>query len=305
MKTNALKYDLEDLRVFATVASLGNLTHAARVVNLAPSSASHRIQNLEAAIGTPLLERLPRGVRATAAGEALLRHARRVFAQLEQLHADLSPYALGIRSHIRLWANTHATHTYLPDDLAQFLKQHEQVRVSLEEHPSADILRAVAQGDVDIGIVAGMPESPNVIQLPYREDHLVLVVARQHPLARRKRIRFESVLEYPFVLLNSGSAIHTFTMNAAAALGAHLDVRIQVRSFEAVIRMVSAGAGVGLLPNSALSEQDLTHRVVALKLDEAWAPRHLKICIRADRELNKSTAALVLALSQGALDDAV
>jgi DNA-binding transcriptional LysR family regulator len=90
-----MRYDLTDLRLFVAVAEAKNLTRGAERAHLAPSSASHRIRALEDSIGAALLQREARGVSLTRAGEALLRHARQVFAQLEQMHADLSPYAQG------------------------------------------------------------------------------------------------------------------------------------------------------------------------------------------------------------------
>jgi DNA-binding transcriptional LysR family regulator len=166
--------------------------------------------------------------------------------------------------------------------LAAFLKEFPQVSISLEEHPSLDIVMAVVRGEIDIGVVAEEVEGADVQLLPYRSDCLVLIVPLNHSRARRKRIRFIEVLDDPFVMLHAGSSIHTFTLNAAAALGRHLDVRIQVRSFEAICRMVSAGVGVGLVPRSALVDQAGTVRsdVVAIDLDEPWAQRNLQVCIR-------------------------
>ena len=127
-----MQYDLIDLRLFVAVAEAQNLTRGAARVHLAASSASHRIRLLEEGIGTQLFNRQARGVSLTQAGDALLRHARKVFAQLEQMHADLAPYAAGVRAHVSLWANTHATHSFLPDDLADFLRRYPQVSVTLE-----------------------------------------------------------------------------------------------------------------------------------------------------------------------------
>jgi DNA-binding transcriptional LysR family regulator len=138
-----MNYDLTDLRLFVAIAEAQNLSRGAGRVHLAPSSASHRMRLLEAGIGTPLLLRQARGVSLTRAGEALLRHARQVFAQLEQMHADLAPYAKGVRGHVTLWANTHATHSFLPDDLAEFLRRYPQVSVTLAEHTSPEIVMAV------------------------------------------------------------------------------------------------------------------------------------------------------------------
>ena len=292
-----MQYDLIDLRLFVAVAEAQNLTRGAARVHLAASSASHRIRLLEEGIGTQLFNRQARGVSLTQAGEALLRHARKVFAQLEQMHADLAPYAAGVRAHVSLWANTHATHSFLPDDLADFLRRYPQVSVTLEEHTSPDIVMAVARGEVDLGVVAERIEGAEVEMIPYHADRLVLIVPAGHVLASRNCVRFAEVIDHPFVMLHAGSAIHTFTMNAAAALGRHLNVRIQVRSFEAVCRMVGSGAGLGLVPRSALSTGGLIAPPATIELDEAWAQRDLQICVRQRSTLSGFAALLVKALT--------
>ena len=292
-----MQYDLIDLRLFVAVAEAQNLTRGAARVHLAASSASHRIRLLEEGIGTQLFNRQARGVSLTQAGDALLRHARKVFAQLEQMHADLAPYAAGVRAHVSLWANTHATHTFLPDDLADFLRRYPQVSVTLEEHASPDIVMAVARGEVDLGVVAERIEGAEVEMIPYHADRLVLIVPAGHVLASRNCVRFAEVIDHPFVMLHAGSAIHTFTMNAAAALGRHLNVRIQVRSFEAVCRMVGSGAGLGLVPRSALSTGGLIAPPATIELDEAWAQRDLQICVRQRSNLSGFAALLVKALT--------
>jgi len=288
-----VRYDLTDLRLFIAIAEERNLTRGAARAHLAPSSASHRLHLLEAELGTPLFDRRARGVTPTRAGEALLRNARQVFAQIEQLHADLSPYAEGIRGHVSLWANTHATHTFLPDDLAEFLTQYPQLSVSLEEHTSPQIALAVASGEIEVGVLAEAETVAGVELIPYRRDRLVLVVPGGHTLAARARAHFGEVLDYPFVMLHAGSAIHTFTTNAAAALGRHLNVRIQVRSFEAVCRMVGAGVGIGLVPRSAVPSVGMREPPVIVALDEPWAQRDLQVCVKNRAALSGFAAALV------------
>lgn len=293
-----MHYDLTDLRLFVAIAEAHNLTRGAERAHLAPSSASHRLQQLESALGTPLFLRQARGVQLTRAGEALLRHARQVFAQLEQMHADLAPFAQGIRGHVALWANTHATHSFLPDDLAGFLRAHPQVSVSLEEHTSPEIVMAVVRGEIELGVVAERVEGADVELIPYRADRLVLITPPAHPLARRTHVHFAEVTDFPFVMLHAGSAIHTFTMNAAAALGRHLNVRIQVRSFEAVCRMVGAGVGLGLVPRSAVPDGGLHEPPTLIELDEPWAQRDLQLCVRRASALSGFAAILLTHLSR-------
>jgi DNA-binding transcriptional LysR family regulator len=297
-----MRYDLTDLRLFVALAEELNLTRGAARTHLAPSSASHRLRLLEQELGAPLFERHARGLTLTRAGDALLRNARQVFAQIEQMHADLSPYAEGVRGHVSLWANTHATHTFLPDDLADFLKQYPQVSVSLEERTSPEIALAVASGEIEIGVLAETGRVGGVEMIPYRRDRLVLIVPGGHALAAKARLYFAEVLDYPFVMLHAGSAIHTFTMNAAATLGRHLDVRIQVRSFGAVCRMVGAGVGIGLVPRSAVSGAGLREPPVVVEMDETWAQRDLQVCVRQGVALSGFAAALVKTLRRDGVE---
>ncbi|MBU3695202.1 LysR family transcriptional regulator [Dechloromonas sp.] len=282
-----MRYDLPDLRLVAAISDSGSLTRAAEAVHLAPSSASHRLTQLEAALGVPLFARHARGLTPTAAGESLLRHARQVFAQLEQMHADLAPYASGLASQVTLFANTNAINCFLPEDLGDFLREHPQVRISLEEQPSPAIIGAVAAGQVEIGVVAAESGTAGLETRPYRQDRLVIIVAPGHPLAARQQLAFAEVLAEPFVCLHAGSAIHTFMMNHAARLGGRLDVRIQVRGFNAVCRMVAAGVGIGMVPRSAV-----TAEVVTVEIADAWAPRDLQLCVRALASLTPVAAAL-------------
>lgn len=190
--TNSRSYDLKDLRLFAAIAEEKNLTRGAERMHLAASSASHRVRALESSIGTPLLIRQARGVKLTRAGEALLRHTRQVLAQLEQMHADLTPFAQGVRGHASLWANTHATHTFLPESLAAFLRQNPQVSITLEEHISHEIVLAVARGEVEVRVVADLLEGAEVELLPYRADHLVLIAPVGHAVSEQSSVAFLS-----------------------------------------------------------------------------------------------------------------
>jgi hypothetical protein len=134
------RYDLIDLRVFIAVAEEGNVSRGAARCHLAPSTASLRLKGLEAAIGVRLLQRQARGVSLLPAGRVLLDHARRCVAQLEQMHADLLPFAQGLTSHLTLFANNNAISTHLPDDLSRYFATHPSVRITMKERLSADIV---------------------------------------------------------------------------------------------------------------------------------------------------------------------
>jgi len=295
-----MRYDLTDLSLFLAVADLGSLTRGAARCHLAVSSASHRIARLESTFGAALLIRQARGVALTEAGQVLREGARDTLARLEQLHADLAPFASGVRGQVSIWANTNATNVFLPDDLADYLHAHPQVRVTLKEAASPDIVRAVAQGEAQMGIVAGNVSTGELQVRPYRDDLLVLVVPPGDALAARARVRFAEVVNAPFVALHAGTGIHAFLANKAAELGRHLDVRIQVHSFEAVLGMVAAGVGFALVPRSSVERARRPHQVVMLTLEDDWARRDLRLLVRDPAALSSHARALFDRLAQGA-----
>lgn len=291
-----MHYDLTDLKVFLAVAEELNLSRGAARCHLSPSSVSLRLKALEDSIGAPLFLRRARGVELTRAGAVMLEHVRRCLAQLEQMHADLLPYARGIKGHITLFANNNAISSHLPADLARFFALYPAVRITLEERPSMDIVAAVAAGRADLGVVAVEQPHPELRYLPYREDELVLLVPLSSPLARLSRVSFKSCLGEPFVSLQSGMAVHTFLANHAAALGGQLDVRVQVSGYRAIAHLVASGAGIGVVPRSALEEAD-RQRLAVLRLEEPWALRHLQVCLREQALHSPFVAQLVATLT--------
>ncbi len=278
--TNTLRYSLVDLRLVVAVADAGNVSRGAARCHLAPSSASLRIRQLEDSLGSRLFRREARGVSLTKAGRVMLEHCRACLAQLEKMHADLAPFAEGVTSRIRLFANSSAIASFLPDDLGSFLALHPDVRVSLEEHGSDDIAAAVADGRADLGIVTMDDEHPDLELAPYRRDELVVVASAALPPTGRGAVRFADCLARPFVSL-AGSAIHQFLEGKAAAVGREFDVRVQVSGFPAVVSLVRAGAGLAVVPRSVLRHL-ADDGIVVLKLDERWASRELSICSPRD-----------------------
>ena len=289
-----MRYDLVDLKLFVAIADAGNVSRGAAAAFLAPSSASLRIKQLEDALGARLFTRHARGVALTRAGQVMLEHCRRCLAELEQMHADLAPHAQGVKSQLTLFANSTAIASYLPDDLAGYFRRFPGVRVVLEERLSHDIVAAVAEGRADIGIVTGAGDHPQLVFAPYREDELVALAPRPVRLGRGGKVGFEECLKHPFISLRSGAAIHTFLVGRAAALGHHLDVRVQVAGFSAVIALVRSGAGVAIVPRSVLREPP--DGVAVLRLDEPWAERHLSVCARRDASLLSAHARALLEL---------
>src|SRR5262245_9659528 len=102
--TEPMRYDLVSLKIFVAVAECGNLTRAAEREHLAVSAISKRIAELEELVAVPLLQRYPRGVGLTPAGQSLLHHARQLLNQVDRMDAELGEFAGGAKGHVRLHA---------------------------------------------------------------------------------------------------------------------------------------------------------------------------------------------------------
>src|SRR6185503_9813078 len=275
-----MRFDLTDLSLFRHVVEAGSITGGAERAHLALAAASTRIRNMEEALGATLLVRGRQGVTPTQAGRTLLQHARAILRQAERLREDLGAYAGGLAGQVRVLSNTNALTEFLPEALSSFLTSHPNVSVDLEERLSDEIVGLIAEGVGDIGVVAGTVDAGQLTTYPFRRDRFVLVVARDHPLARRARIGFAEVLDHDFVGLDRASAIQRFLGSKASSAGRPLRLRVQLRSFDAVCRLVECNVGVGVVPATTARRAVKTMAIKAVELTDPWALRDLTICIR-------------------------
>ena len=294
----AMRFDLIDLRLFLHVVEAGSITHGAERMRLAIAAASTRLRNMEAALGTPLLHRERQGVQPTEAGRTLLHHARVLLQQSERMRSDLAEFSEGIRGQVRLMSNTNALTEFLPEPLSAFLANHPQVNIDLKERLSDEIVAAVADGTADIGIVASTVELAGLEVLPFRIDRFVLVVASGHPLSGTGRIAFAETLDYDFVGLDRASALQRFLSEKAERIGRRLRLRVQLRSFDAVCRLVECNVGIGIVPATTAERHSHTMSLQRIEFTDEWAVRKLTICVRRRADLPIYARELVTYLAQ-------
>lgn len=280
-----MRFDLVDLQLFVAVAETRSITNGAAKVHLALASGSARIKGLEDAFGVALLTRGRRGVELTPAGESLLAHARVVLHHVEAMRGDLAAFARGAKATVRFFANTSGLSEYLPKALAAFLAAHPRISIDVEERESADIARAILTGGADLGLAAEHALADNIERMPFSQDRLVLVTARDDELANRRQVDFGEVVEREFVGLISSIALHTHISGQAARLGARLRFRARLNSFDAIGQMVAAGIGIGVMPEVAAKRCARSMKINVIRIRDSWANRKLVICARSFRAL--------------------
>lgn len=276
-----MHFNLIDLRLLVAIADAGSLSRAAAQFPLALSAASNRLRQFEQRCGVSLFTRTADGMVATPAGRITLDHARRVLAEAEQLRDTLQDLAGQRRIRLRLAATTVANNTYLPAALGPFLADYPEVDLQLEERSSRDVLLAVQAQEVDIGVLDGNLSLADVVSLPFRHDRLVLLAPSSHPLAERGHCLLRDALGYAFIGLPSERAMQRFVEDMAMQNGRPLKIRVRAPSFFAMAQLVAQEAGIAMLPEAAAQRHagELSARIVTL--DDAWATRELRLCVRS------------------------
>lgn len=276
-----MHYDLTDLRLFAAIVEAGSITAGAARAGLALASASARVIGMEQALGSPLLERLPRGIRPTPAGHALAHHARLVLEQMERLRGDLRAHARGgLRGHIRLLSNTAALEEHLPDALARWLVANPGVSIDLADRESRDVALGVAAGQAEIGVLADFADVDGLQTFTFRTDRLYAALPPGHPLAGAASLAFAELLDGDLIAPPPGSALGDHLGARAARLGRAFAPRVRLHGFDAICRMVGHGVGVAVVPETAARRGAARFGVAAVALADAWAERRLAICVR-------------------------
>jgi len=273
-------FDLTDLRLFIFVAELKSLTKAAERMHLSLAAASNRVKELESRFGMRLLYRESKGVLLSPAGETLLAHAQQLMQQVERLRSDMQQYNNGIRGHIRIFANTTAVTEFMPQVLGAFLSAHPHVNVALEERLNHDIVRGVQDGTADIGVAAGPVQGQGLEIINFSTDRLVLATSLDHPLANAGSVSFADTLAYPHIGLHEGSTLQHFLNKVVLDTGVRLELRIQVRGFDAMCRMVETNVGIGILPQSAAARHSKSMKLALVELTDPWAVRERSVVVQ-------------------------
>jgi DNA-binding transcriptional LysR family regulator len=282
----ARRIDLTTLQLFVAICEEGNLTRASQREAIAPSAVSKRMHDLEHALEVSLFERQPNGMTLTPAGEALLHHARVTLLNVEKIALDMTEYARGVRGHVRIFANLSSIVEFLPDDLPGFFRDHELVRLDLQERPSAEVVRGVEEGAAELGICSADVATRGLARYGYRRDRLVIVVRSDHALAKAPRVSFADTLDYDHVGLFATSSIYLRSQSSAQQLGKSIRLRVHVPGFDAVCRMVQAGMGIGLIPDRAFHVLSHGMNLAAVELDDDWADRELVLVTREAKGLS-------------------
>ncbi len=298
--------DLMTLRLFVAVCDSRSIARVGERENIVPSAISKRLAQLEQDLGTPLLKRVRRGVEPTAAGETLREHARGLLGAARRVTEDMTSYTKGASGLVRLMATISSVAESLPDDIADFLKvpAHQAIRVNVQEQTSRDVVRALREGSVSLGVCWDAADLSGLQTYPYRHDHLAIVTHNRHPLAGRKDMAFVESFDFDHVALPAASAVQLMLGRAAAATGRTLRYRAEVATFEAALRVVRSELGISVVPREVAQPLASAFNLAIIPLTDTWARRRFAICFQDEHTLSPAAKLLAGHLAQAAEKDA-
>ncbi|WP_028064013.1 LysR family transcriptional regulator [Solirubrobacter soli] len=263
-----------ELAAFVTAVESGTVQGAADSLQLTQSAATKRIQALERRVGRPLLQRGPAGVQPTPDGLVLYPLAREALAVLARAEAALrSPHELQV---LRLHASRTIGETLLPEWLAAFRATSPRCHVAATVTNSEQVIRAVRDGECDIGFVEGPPtRTRGLAELVVAHDEIVAVVAAGHPWARRSSVPVQALRSDSYFTREEGSGTRAVVTDALAAAGVELQPEMELASAESLKRAVLAG-GFALISERTVATEITAGTLVAIPVADAQLHRSLR-----------------------------
>ncbi|MDA7418002.1 LysR substrate-binding domain-containing protein [Xenophilus arseniciresistens] len=271
------RIDPYNIRLFITAAQAGSIVRAAQQEHIAASALGRRLSDLEHSFGTALLVRSARGVSLTDAGRVVYARGVRMEEELQSLLREVQDLGGEVRGTVRLYANMSAVVGFLPERLRSFMALHPGAQVQLHEADTRDVIRACLDDRADVGIGVQTPVPAGLQSWFFASDPLQVILPGEHALAGHSALGFAEVLREPVIGVHQGGALDRLLHERSEALHQPFAPQVWVSSFDAVCRMVEAGLGIAIIPQSAASAYAGASRFVRLPLREPWAARELAL----------------------------
>jgi DNA-binding transcriptional LysR family regulator len=283
---------LEDLRVFAAVATERSFSKAARLLNRTQSAVSQSVRRLEDGTGEALIDRSSRDGTLTDAGRVLLDYASRLLRLAREARgavADLRELRAG---RLLIGSNEGGVHAVLPL-IEAFQPRHPGVVVEIRRVHARQLAREVLQRTVDFGVLTFNPQERDLASVLIGTDELVLLVAPDHAMARRRQLTMEEMGRLRVIAHNDPSPARERVLRLYERRHAPLNICLSLPSLDAIKRAVETGLGVALLPRRCAAGELARGQLVAIRVPELRSPRPLRLIYRRTGDLSHAAAAFL------------
>jgi DNA-binding transcriptional LysR family regulator len=290
--------EILQLETFLAVATYGGFHRAAGALRISQPAVSARISTLEEALGTRLFEREHGKFSLSIAGKALRPHAEQVLRQVamaRQAVHELHPISGGA---LPIAASLSICTYLLPEVLKKYQESHSNVVVTVRSGNSAQVLKMVLDGEVDLGLARSL-NHPEVETIQLRDDPLILVGHPGHPALARKKVRLEELESVPIISYDRGSSDWTLMNGLFRRNGLLPNIVLEVETIEACKRMALRKLGLAFLPQIAVVDELRRGKLRPLEIsDSEPLRRSLDVILPRRRPLSKSAKELVAGLRE-------
>jgi len=242
---------MRQLQLIQALARHKNLSVVAENLHISQPSVSIQLKNLSELIGLPVYQMQGRKLSLTDAGQAVLRSANTIFQSLDNLKTDIDNLQGVITGTLLISVVTTAQY-FLPLLLAAFAKKHPKVEIKLEIGNRDKIQSRLLDNSDDFYIFSKIPQNVQVIETPFLDNEVVVVVPENHELAQFPRVSLARLSHYPFILREAGSGTREYTVELFKQHGLTLNEKMTIASSEAIKQAVSAGLGISVLSKHSL-----------------------------------------------------
>ncbi|NUA26581.1 LysR family transcriptional regulator [Cupriavidus basilensis] len=286
-----IRFDLGDLQAMVAVVEQGGFRAAAEALSLSQPALSRRIDKLEQALNVRLFERTTRRVTLTVVGREFVGKARALLAEVESSLMGIGDAAATRSGEVTVACVPSAAHYFLPAVIARFHAQFPNVRVKMVDEGANVVLHSVASGEADFGLNFIGTQEADLLFEPLLRDPFVLACRHDHPLARRRSVKWAELGAHTLVALAKSSGNRLMLDLALAELPLRPAAFYEVRHVSSVLALVEAGLGVAAVPRLALPGGERA-TLVAVPLRDPAVSRTLGILRRRGRTLPAHAQAL-------------
>lgn len=276
MSVAAHDLSIRQLQYVVAVADTLGFHRAAERCGVSQPTLSSQVQKLEEVLGVRVFERDKRRVLVTAAGAAIVAHARRVLVEVDDLVAAAAEAADPFAGTLRVGVIPTVAPYLLPFVTPAIATRWPRLRLALVEEKTDELLADLRAGALDAGLLALVDGMDDLEHATVLEDPFVAAVPRAHPLARKRAVSLGDLEDQPVLLLEDGHCLRTQALSLCQRAGA-AETDLRATSLATLVQMVSSGAGVTLLPSVAVDVENRRGQLAVRPL--AGRPQGRTICL--------------------------
>jgi LysR family transcriptional regulator for metE and metH len=249
-----MNLEVRHLKLIAAVAREGSITKAGNHLYLTQSALSHQLRDAEEKLGVALFVRLNKRMILTPAGERLLSSAQTILDEMKRVEEDIRQIALSREGILRISTECYTCYHWLPSLLKIFNQKFPRIEVQIVVGATADPLQALLDGKIDLALVSDPPKNNKLVYTPLFQDEFVVVVSNDHPLATRSFVKAEDFAQEHLLVYTSitDSTLFKKVLSPAGITPRQVS---KVQLTEALIEMIRAGVGIGVMARWAVAPQ--------------------------------------------------